>query len=126
MIVCDTGPLVALSNERDEHYVTANNFFRDLHMAGETLMLPSMVLVSRDRQEATCLTVRRSADAVGHDLPVAAAAMMCAASHSASCLTNPRSAEPRVCCHGSPMNVRPGTVVMPRSCWMPLSVISPV
>lgn len=44
MIVCDTGPLVALSNERDEHYVTANNLFRDLHMAGETLLLPSKVL----------------------------------------------------------------------------------
>lgn len=44
MIVCDTGPLVALSNERDEHYVTANNLFRDLHMAGETLLLPSTVL----------------------------------------------------------------------------------
>ncbi len=34
----DTGPLVALSNERDEHHVTANNLFRDLHMAGETLL----------------------------------------------------------------------------------------
>ena len=44
MIVCDTGPLIALSNERDEHYVTANNLFRDLHMAGETLLLPSTVL----------------------------------------------------------------------------------
>lgn len=44
MIVCDTGPLVALSNERDEHYFTANNLFRDLHMAGETLVLPATVL----------------------------------------------------------------------------------
>lgn len=44
MIVCDTGPLVALSNERDDHYFTANNLFRDLHMAGETLVLPATVL----------------------------------------------------------------------------------
>lgn len=44
MIVCDTGPLVALSNERDEYYFTANNLFRDLHMAGETLVLPATVL----------------------------------------------------------------------------------
>jgi predicted nucleic acid-binding protein len=44
LIVCDTGPLVALSNERDEHYVTANNLFRDFHMAGESLLLPSTVL----------------------------------------------------------------------------------
>lgn len=44
MILCDTGPLVALSNERDEHYFTANNLFRDLHMAGETLALPATVL----------------------------------------------------------------------------------
>lgn len=44
MIVCDTGPLVALSNERDDHYFTANNLFRDLHMAGETLVLPPTVL----------------------------------------------------------------------------------
>jgi uncharacterized protein len=44
LIVCDTGPLVALSNERDEHYLTANNLFRDLHMAGETLVLPATVL----------------------------------------------------------------------------------
>lgn len=44
MIVCDTGPLVALSNGRDEHYFTANNLFRDLHMSGETLVLPPTVL----------------------------------------------------------------------------------
>ncbi|WP_109510398.1 type II toxin-antitoxin system VapC family toxin [Nocardioides speluncae] len=44
MIVCDTGPLVALSSKRDEHYFTANDLFRDLHMAGETLLLPSTVL----------------------------------------------------------------------------------
>lgn len=44
MIVCDTGPLVALSNERDEHYVTANDLFRDLHMAGETVLIPPTVL----------------------------------------------------------------------------------
>lgn len=44
MIVCDTGPLVALSNEKDEHYFTANNLFRDLFMAGETLVLPATVL----------------------------------------------------------------------------------
>jgi hypothetical protein len=28
-----------MSNERDEHYCTANNLFRDLRMAGETLVL---------------------------------------------------------------------------------------
>jgi predicted nucleic acid-binding protein len=44
MIVCDTGPLVALSNERDDHYFTANNLFRDLHMAGEVLVVPPTVL----------------------------------------------------------------------------------
>ncbi len=44
MIVCDTGPLVALSNERDEHHFAANNLFRNLHMAGETLLLPATVL----------------------------------------------------------------------------------
>lgn len=44
MIVCDTGPLVALSNERDEHYFAANNLFRDVHMAGEQLVLPATVL----------------------------------------------------------------------------------
>lgn len=44
MVVCDTGPLVALSNERDEHYLTANNLFRDLHMAGETVLVPPTVL----------------------------------------------------------------------------------
>lgn len=44
MIVCDTGPLVALSNQRDDHYFTANNLFRDLHMSGETLALPPTVL----------------------------------------------------------------------------------
>lgn len=32
MIVCDTGPLVALSNQQDEHYFTANNLFRDLFL----------------------------------------------------------------------------------------------
>ena len=44
MIVCDTGPIVALSNHRDEHHYAANNLFRDLHMAGETLLLPPTVL----------------------------------------------------------------------------------
>lgn len=44
MIVCDTGPLVALSNEKDKHYFTANNLFRDLVMAGEALVLPATVL----------------------------------------------------------------------------------
>lgn len=44
MIVCDTGPIVALSNHRDECHFAANNLFRDLHMAGETLLLPPTVL----------------------------------------------------------------------------------
>lgn len=44
MIVCDTGPLVALANERDEHYLTANNLFRDLFMANEAIVLPATVL----------------------------------------------------------------------------------
>jgi predicted nucleic acid-binding protein len=44
MIVCDTGPIVALSNERDEHYSTANNLFRNLHMARETVLVPATVL----------------------------------------------------------------------------------
>ncbi len=53
MIVCDTGPLVALSNERDQHYFAANNLFRDLHMAGETLLLPATVLAE------TCYWLKR-------------------------------------------------------------------
>jgi predicted nucleic acid-binding protein len=44
LIVCDTGPLVALSNERDEHYFVANDLFRDLFMAGEEIVLPATVL----------------------------------------------------------------------------------
>lgn len=44
MIVCDTRPLVALSNEQDDYYFTANDLFRDLHMARETLVLPATVL----------------------------------------------------------------------------------
>lgn len=44
MIVCDTGPLVALSNQADEHYFVANNLFRDLHMAGEAILVPPTVL----------------------------------------------------------------------------------
>ena len=44
MIVCDTGPLVALSSDRDEHYFTANNLFRDLFMAGEVIVIPATVL----------------------------------------------------------------------------------
>jgi predicted nucleic acid-binding protein len=44
LIVCDSGPLVALSNEREEHYFTANNLFRDLFMAGEEIVLPATFL----------------------------------------------------------------------------------
>lgn len=44
MIICDTGPLVALSNERDDYYFTANSLFRDLHMAEETVLVPSTVV----------------------------------------------------------------------------------
>lgn len=44
MIVCDTGLLVAVSNERDDHYFTANNLFRDLFMANEAIVLPATVL----------------------------------------------------------------------------------
>lgn len=44
MIVCDTGPLVALSSTQDEYYVAANDLFRDLHMTGETVLVPSTVL----------------------------------------------------------------------------------
>lgn len=44
MIVCDTGPLVALSNVKDAHYVVANDLFRDLHMAAEQIVLPATVL----------------------------------------------------------------------------------
>lgn len=44
MIVCDTGPLVALSNKRDAHYLAAHNLLRDLHMAGEEILLPPTVL----------------------------------------------------------------------------------
>ena len=44
MIVCDTGPLVAAGSKRDEHYVAANDLLRDLHMTGETILVPSTVL----------------------------------------------------------------------------------
>lgn len=54
MIVCDTGPLVALSNERDERYFAANEMFRDLHMAGETVLVPSTVLAE------TCYWIDKS------------------------------------------------------------------
>lgn len=54
MIVCDTGPLVALSNERDEHYFAANEMFRDLHMAGKTVLVPSTVLAE------TCYWIDKS------------------------------------------------------------------
>jgi predicted nucleic acid-binding protein len=44
LIVCDTGPLVALSNEGDDHYLVANDLVRDLFMAGEEIVLPGTVL----------------------------------------------------------------------------------
>ncbi len=56
MIVCGTGPLVALSNERDEHCFTANNLFRDLHMAGETLVLPATLLAETCRRHFPSIT----------------------------------------------------------------------
>lgn len=44
MIVCDTGPLVALSNEKDEHYFAANNLFRDMFLTNDEIVLPATVL----------------------------------------------------------------------------------
>jgi predicted nucleic acid-binding protein len=44
MIVCDTGPIVAWANKKDRHYFTANNLFRDLRGAHETIVLPATVL----------------------------------------------------------------------------------
>lgn len=44
MIVCDTGPIVALSNEKDAYYTAANDLFRDLHMTGERILVPSTVV----------------------------------------------------------------------------------
>jgi uncharacterized protein len=44
VIVCDTGPLVALSNEKDEHYFTANNLFRDLFLTNEEIAPPATVV----------------------------------------------------------------------------------
>lgn len=44
LIVCDTGPLVALANQRDEHYFLATTLFRDLFMTGEEVVLPATVL----------------------------------------------------------------------------------
>ena len=44
MILCDTGPLVAVASKRDEHHRDANDLFRDLHMSGETILVPSTVL----------------------------------------------------------------------------------
>lgn len=44
MIVCDTGPLVALANVKDEHYVVANDLFRTLHMTQDEIVLPATVL----------------------------------------------------------------------------------
>jgi len=44
VIVCDTGPFVALSNVKDRHYEAANDLFRALHMTGEQIVLPTTVL----------------------------------------------------------------------------------
>lgn len=44
MIICDTGPFVALSNVKDRHYEAANDLFRTLHMTGEEIALPPTVL----------------------------------------------------------------------------------
>lgn len=44
MIVCDTGPIVALSNEKDAYYTATNDLFRDLHMTGERILVPSTVV----------------------------------------------------------------------------------
>lgn len=44
MIICDTGPLVALSNVKDRYYGAANDLFRTLHMAREEIVLPATVL----------------------------------------------------------------------------------
>lgn len=44
MIVCDTGPLVAVSNVRDEHYFTATELFRALHLSAEQILVPPTVL----------------------------------------------------------------------------------
>ena len=43
MIVCDTGPLVALSSEKHEYYFTANNLFRDLFLTNEEIVLPAVL-----------------------------------------------------------------------------------
>src|SRR5687767_2477233 len=43
-------------------------------------------------------------------------ALIWRARYSASSLTQPSSAEPRVCCHGRPRKYRPGEAVTPRSC----------
>ena len=44
---------------------------------------------------------------------------MCPAMKAASSFTNPMSADPRVCCHGSPMKNKPGAPVTPRLWTMP-------
>src|SRR5690242_8872877 len=43
-------------------------------------------------------------------------ALIWRARYSASSLTQPSSAEPRVCCHGRPRTYRPGDAVTPRLC----------
>ncbi|TIC89101.1 PIN domain-containing protein [Nocardioides sp. GY 10113] len=44
MIICDTGPLVALANVKDRYYAVANDLFRTLHMSGEEILLPATVM----------------------------------------------------------------------------------
>ena len=44
MIICDTGPFVALANEKDRYYFIANDLFRDFHLTNEEVVLPATVL----------------------------------------------------------------------------------
>lgn len=44
MIICDTGPFAALSNEKDRYYFVANELFRDFHLTNEDILLPATVL----------------------------------------------------------------------------------
>lgn len=90
MIVCDTGPIVALSNHRDAHHFTANNPFRDLHMAGESLLLPPTVLAE------TCYWLNEHGGDLMRDIRDGEAELDCGESVSLEMVTEEMQANGRL------------------------------
>lgn len=43
MIICDTGPLVAVALSNDAHHLPCINLFNELHAAGRKLLVPATV-----------------------------------------------------------------------------------